>query len=173
MMIRNAEIGDAEAICAIAREVSSNKNMTKEQAHDQYLTYIAYFLDHEPEHCFVAVDDREVVGYIVGTENPAKYEEKITAYRNRATDKSRIDHERKTVEKFRNTFPAHLHINLSARAQGKGMGHELLKAFERSVHSPIFLGVRDDRPQAIRFYEKEGFQEIEREPGTILFGKRA
>lgn len=63
-------------------------------------------------------------------------------------------------------FPAHLHINLSAEARGKGTGQKLVSCFfdelrERigaaagGVH--VFCG-----PDPVPFYERVGFRELER-----------
>ncbi len=73
-------------------------------------------------------------------------------------------------------FPAHLHIDLQARARGTGLGRVLIERLlsdlrEREV-SGVHLGVDPDNANAIGFYEHLGFAALDREPGTLLMGRR-
>ena len=74
-------------------------------------------------------------------------------------------------------YPAHLHINLLPRFQGKGIGAKLIRTWlERmaALGAPrAHLGVGPRNVRAVRFYQKFGFHEIERLPepyNTIWFG---
>lgn len=157
---------------AIALAVSSNPDKTPQEQEDQYNTYLAYFLDHEPAHCFVALSDGRPVGYIVGTCEPDKYLSAIPAYVSRLADPAPLRHEIQAVTAMADRCPAHLHINILPAGQGKGTGRALLAAFEASIgHQPVFLGVRKDRPQAIRFYEKNGFCRYKEDEGGYTYVK--
>ena len=61
-------------------------------------------------------------------------------------------------------FPAHLHINLLPRAQGRGQGHRmmahLLSRLRGSGASAVHLGVLARNRRAVRFYRGLGFGEL-------------
>lgn len=172
MIIQSYKSQYKDAICAIAAAVSSKPDKTPQEKEDMYNTYIAYFLDHEPDHCFVALENGVVVGYIVGTCDPDRYLSLIGTYRDRVQDVSRLDHEIESVQTMAPVYPAHLHINILPAGQSKGTGTLLYKAFDTSIgHQPTFLGVRKDRPAAIRFYEKLGFRRLKEEAGGYVYVK--
>lgn len=65
-------------------------------------------------------------------------------------------------------YPSHLHIDLLPRAQGTGLGRELItwvcdRLAEQSS-SGVHLGVGTDNLNAIQFYEHLGFTTLEVEP---------
>ncbi len=73
-------------------------------------------------------------------------------------------------------FPAHLHIDLQARARGTGLGRALIERLLSELRGReirgVHLGVDTDNANAIGFYEHLGFREVEREPGGLLMGLR-
>lgn len=74
-------------------------------------------------------------------------------------------------------FPAHLHINLLPRAQGKGLGRRLifalLEAMQQGgasgVHWGVHCGVNPLNTGAVAFYRKLGFAVVLSEPGCEWF----
>ena len=71
-------------------------------------------------------------------------------------------------------YPAHLHIDLLARARGRDLGRALV---ERPLADLRARGVRAStsastrhNANAIAFYEHLGFREVAREPGGLLMG---
>ena len=68
-------------------------------------------------------------------------------------------------ETFR-PYPAHLHVDLLARAQGRGLGARMLGVLLdelRSRRSPgVHLAMSGLNHRAFRFYQKLGFQELDR-----------
>lgn len=77
-------------------------------------------------------------------------------------------------------YPAHLHIDLLARAQGRGNGRRMLESVLdrlRQRGSPgAHLGVSMRNTPAFGFYQKLGFRELIRvgsgDDGCIYLGKR-
>ena len=68
-------------------------------------------------------------------------------------------------------YPAHLHIDLLAVAQGQGHGRalmaRLLTALADAGATGVHLGVAAANQRAIGFYRRLGFIEVERPPGGI------
>ncbi len=73
-------------------------------------------------------------------------------------------------------YPAHLHIDLLARARGHGHGRAMMErqlAALRSAGVPgVHLGVADTNANAIAFYRHLGFDEIARLETSLLMGIR-
>ncbi|WP_337061493.1 GNAT family N-acetyltransferase [Kineococcus sp. G2] len=71
----------------------------------------------------------------------------------------------------RSGFPAHLHIDLLPRVQGRGLGrrlveHLLVQLAGRGVPG-VHLGVSTRNPGAVAFYRRLGFSELDgAEPGS-------
>ncbi|MEI9932706.1 MAG: GNAT family N-acetyltransferase [Rhizomicrobium sp.] len=88
-----------------------------------------------------------------------------------------IHHPDRTPRRINARYPAHLHINLLPRFQGRGIAkrtvdHWLAVVGAMGAHGAC-LGTGDSNPRAVRFYRAYGFQEIERfgDAGEeILFG---
>lgn len=70
-------------------------------------------------------------------------------------------------------YPAHLHINLLPRAQGKGIGRRLiftlLEAMKQGGASGVHWGVNPLNTGAVAFYRKLGFAVALSEPGCEWF----
>lgn len=77
-------------------------------------------------------------------------------------------------------FPSHLHIDLLPRAQGRGLGRQMLERVMENLRargSPgAHLGVSTLNPSAQGFYRRLGFHEIARvgpmHDGVLYFAKR-
>jgi len=110
-----------------------------------------YYLDAEPDCCFVAVVDERVVGYIVGCKSTEAYLNALRwrifpravlrvilhlltlRYRRPATYRALWSHLRVRLSPRRSgvllrplvTHPAHSHFNVERRYRGQGIGHAL------------------------------------------------
>ncbi|MFH8252725.1 GNAT family N-acetyltransferase [Microbacterium sp. B2969] len=73
-------------------------------------------------------------------------------------------------------FPAHLHIDLLSRLQGRGLGSvligDLLAFLAADGTRGIHLGVGADNAGAIRFYRRLGFVDVVRSDSTLYMGRR-
>ncbi len=143
--------------------------------------YCDYYIENEPENCFVATDENDkAIGYIISTENFDKFKEiylkdyytriKKWEYRRRKSAlRSIVSH-----EKYKQDYPAHLHIDILPQYQHMGLGRKLMDALcdnlrEKSVRGIMFT-VWHKNDNAIKFYEKYGFQLIERRETTLVYG---
>jgi ribosomal protein S18 acetylase RimI-like enzyme len=73
-------------------------------------------------------------------------------------------------------FPAHVHIDLLARARGHGHGRELIErqlaSLRREGARGVHLDVAAGNANAIAFYRHLGFTEVEQHETSILMGMR-
>ena len=73
-------------------------------------------------------------------------------------------------------YPAHLHIDLLARARGHGLGRGLIERQLESLRHHGARGVHLDvalaNANAIAFYRHLGFAEVEQHEDSILMGMR-
>jgi GNAT superfamily N-acetyltransferase len=160
--------------------------------------YAAPYAILSPQTCFVAEDEGDVCGYIVGACDTAEFEARLETdwwpelrrlYPAPAVTEGElrtdqlmlhlIHHPFRTPSRFTASHPSHLHINLLSRAQRKGVGKQLIgtwlsemwKLGSRGAHLAVGIG----NPNAIAFYRRYGFDELERtgRDGRIVwFGTR-
>ena len=72
-------------------------------------------------------------------------------------------------------YPAHAHIDLIARAQGRGWGgpalRHLMAALARAGAPGLHLGVSPRNARALHFYAREGFHDLARTDDTVWLGR--
>lgn len=158
--------------------------------------YAAPYALLEPECAFVVEDGQGVGGYIVGTADTRRFDARLEAewwpeLRTRyappvpkapaawSADEQRawlIHNPFVTPERIVASYPAHLHINLLPRLQGRELGRRMLDRFLDKVSaigaSGLHLGCSTSNERALRFYDAYGFTEIERSEkfGTVWMG---
>jgi ribosomal protein S18 acetylase RimI-like enzyme len=139
-----------------------------------------------PEWILIAADDAGVGGYILGAPDTLGFEERLEvewwpALRAAYPDPSgtppagwsadqrmsRLIHQPfRAPDDIVAAYPAHLHINLLPRLQGRGIGRRLMRrwlALAQEHGSPgVHLAVGSANRRAVRFYRARGFVEIER-----------
>lgn len=148
------------------------------------------YLELEPELAFV-VDDRRVVGYVLGTAGGERW---ASEHRRRwlptvadryplvapplTREEQLIDllhHPESNVRPELAGYPAHLHIDLLPSHQGRGLGRLLIRTFlaalrERGVPG-VHLGVAPDNGRALAFYRHLGLRELPvAVPGAVMLG---
>ena len=149
-----------------------------------------------PQTAFVVEDELGVGGYILGPLNTHAFERRMgadwwpelrTHYADPPEPRDRwsadqrmaylIHHPPRTPKRISAPYPAHLHINLLPRLQGKNIGRVLIRTWlERVAHMGVdkaHLGVGPRNERAVRFYQAYGFHQIERLPepyNVIWFG---
>ena len=88
----------------------------------------------------------------------------------------RLHHPPRTDAAVLADHPAHLHVDLLPRLQGRGWGRrvmdEVLDGLAAAGAPGVHLGVDETNTGAIAFYERLGFGELGRAPGTRTFGIR-
>jgi len=135
----------------------------------------------QPGHAFVAEDADGVAGYILGAPDTRAFEARLEAewwpaLRDRYADTAEVPSWQRTREQWDAYYihhpppnpqavvdaaPAHLHIDLLPRLQGKGVGKQLMDAFLTSVGGRAHLGCQAVNIRAQRFYEIYGFRRLE------------
>lgn len=135
-----------------------------------------YYIEQEPENCFVCEIDGTVCGYVLCAENFEKWEAKMRiGYMNddlicAAIGSATI----KNLCSFTTEYPAHLHIDLAPQAQGNGLGthllqHLILHLKEKRI-SGLMLDVATDNTGAQRFYARNGFSVLDSDENSIRMG---
>ena len=143
--------------------------------------YCDYYIENEPENCFVAVDENDkAIGYIICAENfdtfkdrfTNKYYSKIKKWeyrRRRSALRSIIPH-----EKYKEEYPAHLHIDVLTEYQRMGLGHKmtdaLLEHLKKKGVKGIMLTTWIKNEKGRGFYDKYGFTLLEEMKNCAVYG---
>ncbi len=180
-MIRKFESKDRANVQDICIETSNNFMGGK---FDILLAlYCNYYIDLEKEHVFVTTNDKdEATGYILCASDYERYVDLYTKnflpVLKELSDKiyqEKLDEFDQTKE-LAKAYPAHLHIDLTKDARGGGEGSKLIKTLEDCLISEgvkgIMLGVSEDNVKAHKFYEKNGYQLIDKEKYGWTYGKK-
>ena len=161
--------------------------------------YSAPYAALHPELVFVAEDDEGVFGYIAGVFDTVAFEERLErewwphlrqSYADPPGDPalwdadqeriSAIHHPKQAPAILVERFPAHIHMNLLPRAQGRGIGTALLNRWIANARAGgvkgIHLGANSGNHGGVRFWSSRGFVPVELPPGlasetTIWFGQ--
>lgn len=152
--------------------------------------YAAPYAVFEPELTFILTFDNEPNGYILGTKNSMEFSdlcEKKWFPQLREIYKYPKDEDLSLEAKMirlihkgyfpKNEvigYPAHLHIDLLSKAQGKGLGKKLINTFTKKLKllnvPALHLEVGKTNKGAIAFYEKMNFHIITEYEYSIAFG---
>ncbi len=181
MKIRPYIDSDKENVRFVCLNSEGPCTMTDEEQRFILTTYCDYYLETEPENCFVAADDANTaIGYVICTQSFNRfYSTFINDYIPRLSDLP----ERYALsalrsvdlqQKYKAEFPAHLHIDILPPYQRKGLGHLLIDALcthlqNRSVPG-VMLTVGSLNYVGQSFYNKYGFVRLEEYNGDIAYG---
>ena len=153
--------------------------------------YVGPYMEFEPQSVFILEDDQGPCGYIIGVLDSQTYYQWMHS---EWLPKIRVDYKKPTgdpdtwnkTEKITNLlfqpesqrlfpdFPAHLHIDLLSRAQGKGQGKLMMDRFIDYLRynkiSGVHLELSSKNDRAFNFYRKYGMQELDRNNESIFMG---
>ncbi len=190
--IRPYRAGDLAAIYDIClRTGDAGQDATRLYGEPQLLghVYAGPYGLFAPETAFIAEDAGGAGGYVFGPADTHAFEALLErewwpGLRGRypdpvspATPDERmmhlIHHPPRLPRRIADAYPAHLHVDLLPRLQGRGLGRTMLDRWRSAVGVPAHLsvGVRNER--AVRFYRAYGFRELERYGApfdVIVFG---
>ena len=145
--------------------------------------FCRYYLEREPENCFVAVDENEnVIGYTYGAADYDNYQNNFGDYIRAVADIENRKFLNDALTEmydhaiYKDEFPAHLHIDILPAYQSKGIGSRLIKAFcdnlkEQGVKG-VMLIVGTENEGARRFYERNGFTLLQDMPTGAAYGMK-
>lgn len=153
--------------------------------------FAAPYLVHDRAWCWIAADTDGPVGYLVTTPDSRAFctwmnSEWLPRIRELSPPGPNdqwspfeswlreLIHEPAKVPDLARRYPAHFHIDFLPRAQGQGLGSQILALFFEQAKmagvSGVHLGVGTENVGAQAFYAKQGFQVLRRDPGVIYFG---
>lgn len=147
--------------------------------------YVGPYLSLEPNLAFVLEDGAGVCGYLLGALDSARFYARLLAewlpplrarHPDPTGDPARWTPRHWLYHEFHHfaphypptfrAYPSHLHIDLLPRAQGRGLGRQMigyLLALLTARGSPgAHLGLSAANERAYRFYRRLGFTELER-----------
>ena len=188
---------DLEALYRICLETGDNGEDATHLYRDPKLLgelYAAPYAVREPELTFVLEDGEGVCGYILGAFDTGAFERWLerewfpplreryprpegdnATWTNYDWVVSEFYEDRSDHDDLLADYPAHLHIDLLPRAQGRGNGRALMETFLAALTergSPgVHLGTSPQNVRAERFYLRMGFYELRRdEPHHLTMG---
>lgn len=153
--------------------------------------YAAPYAVLQPDMAFVAEDEQGVAAYVLGTPDTLAFEARQEAEwwprlraihpdppgppgRTWTRDQWRahqIHHPFSVPRAVVEAAPAHLHINLLPRLQGRGVGQALvatlLTALQEAGARRVHLGCDAANHRALRFYDIFGFQRFDQDRNTV------
>lgn len=169
--VRRYEEKDRDAVRKICLDNADCMGALTEEQRYVLIVYCNYYIEQEPENCFVAVNDRdEAVGYVFCSENYDRYEKIFTE--NYLCQTAALGTKRYVAAKldmlshamYREQYPAHLHIDIAAEYQRMGLGTVLINTLKEHLLKKGIDGVMavcaSDNEQALSFYEKTGFKRL-------------
>ncbi len=144
-------------------------------------TYCDYFIEKEGHNCFVAVDKNDrAIAYVICAENYDRYYKTFIAeYIPRFKKYNLILRRRARLSsvlqrKYKDEYPAHLHIDVLPEYQRMGVGHQLVDTLcahlkEKGI-SGVMLTTGKDNEKGRGFYKKYGFTELEIYKDDVAYG---
>lgn len=175
---------DTEACYSICLQTSANGGDATHLHTDPRVVgevWVAPYLARHPECAFLVEDGEGVGGYIVGTPDTAAYDEWAEAVwfpplRERYpqgtfpagtadADCVNLIHAPPVMPADAVAgYPAHLHIDLLPRLQGRGFGKQLMNQLFAACRAAgadgIHLGCSPENTNAIAFYQHLGFSDL-------------
>ena len=153
--------------------------------------YVGPYMEFEPQSVFILEDDEGPCGYIMGVLDSQTYYQWMHS---EWLPKIRVNYKKPTgnldtwdkTEKITDLlfhpvshrllpdYPAHLHIDLLSRAQGKGQGKLLMERFidylKYNKITGLHLELSSNNDRAFNFYRKYGIEELDRDNESIIMG---
>jgi len=153
--------------------------------------YVGPYMEFEPQSVFILEDDQGPCGYIMGVLDSQTYYQWMHS---EWLPKMRVNYKKPTgnldtwdetekitdllfhpvSQQFLPDYPAHLHIDLLLRAQGKGQGKLMMDRFIDYLRynkiPGLHLDLSSSNNRAFNFYRKYGIEELDRDNESIIMG---
>lgn len=183
MAIRPYQSKDAQDVRYICLNSDGPCDADEAGQHFLLTTYCDYYIEREPENCFVFADENDkAVGYILCAADFDPFWETFLKDFKTRLDPNDTDAHRYALDstqlhrQFKDTYPAHMHIDLLPEYQGKGIGPQLidtLLAHLRAKNCPaIMFSVWVHNTGAMRFYERLGFEKLGASTSNAAYGMK-
>ena len=139
-----------------------------------------YYIEKEPQNCFVAADKDQAIGYILCAENTKAWAEVFPGPYAPEDPQNPIglfyEGSKAMPLKFAEDYPAHLHIDILDDYQRQGIGFRLMDALTAHLRAKgvpgVMLSVGADNEKGKNFYRKYGFSVLEETEHEIGMGLR-
>lgn len=197
VVIRPYEPGDDDALYDVCLRTGAPGGVDASGLHDDERLlgeiYVGPYLWHAPDLAFVAEDDGGIGGYVLGVTDTVVFESACEASwwpalrrRYLLPDPADTSPDARLARHIHapplagpdvaSAYPAHLHIDLLPRLQGKRLGRPMLSTlFDALVAAGVdgvHLGVGITNERAIGFYLSMGFGELQSSTTTVVMGLR-
>lgn len=199
MIFRAVETGDEDGLCHVCLKTGdAGKDATALYAEPTLLAqiYALPYVSVSGGFGCVAEDDKGICGYVVGAADTAAFETALeaewwpqlrrrypfanTQFAAGSLDDQRVQfihHPVKTTPDLLREYPAHIHMNVLPRTQGKGVGSRLLSLFLDSLKeqgaSGVHAGVAPSNADGLAFWTAKGLGIVRDDrPATIWCGRR-
>ncbi len=195
--IRSARIADHADLMMVCLKTGDSGEDATNKEDDPELLGLVYAVPYQvgaPDFAFVLEDEAGVCGYVLGAADTRAFHDFLVTewfpslghdLRDPGPDESQwrgSDWLRRAVLHpdglppiDLSLYPAHGHIDLLPRAQGRGAGaramRHLMRALSHAGAAGMHLGVSDRNTKALAFYAHLGFREIGRGPGVVWVGQ--
>ena len=181
MTIRPYENKDKENVRFVHLNSEGPCKSSKRGINFSLAVYCDYYIEKEPENCFVAVDENDrAIGYIICAQDfdsfypvfLSEYRTKIKKWefkRRKSALRSVIPH-----EKYKEEYPAHLHIDVLPEYQRMGLGHKMTDALLAHLKAKGIKGVmlttwiKNEKGRG--FYDKYGFTLLAEMKNCAVYG---
>ena len=181
MTIRPYEPKDKENVRNVCLYCDGYEEFREDTKNFLFATYCDYFTEKEPHNCFVAANDNdEAVGYIICAENFDTFfkcfnEEYFTRIGEECKNERYYASTAYVYHKeYKDSYPAHLHIDILQEYQRMGLGHRLMDTLithlKKKGVKGLMLTVAKHNNKGLAFYQKYGFTAIEDKPDCIIYG---
>jgi GNAT superfamily N-acetyltransferase len=194
IFVRPYQASDREDVFRIAADTAFFGKPVEAFLEDRQLfcdVFYRYYTDLESKHGWVVCASDQVVGFLMGCTNTASREIRwarrilpgviwgllkrryqigtlTTQY---VLGLIRANLHQEIAHADWKKYPAHLHINVKADWQGKGLGHRLMKAFLEQLRTSGVAGVHllttNINSRACRLYEMLGFTLLDARPTRL------
>lgn len=167
--IRKYRPEDKSAVRKILVETSRLPVDTENDIKLLELLYNDYYIEVEPENCFVAVDENDqAVGYIICAADYKKFRKLFFKFYLPEFKELGMNYYIQAITDvmghalYARKYPAHLHINVLNVCQGQGTGTKLMDALKAELRAKgikgLMLSCAADNDGAIRFYKRNLFK---------------
>ena len=185
--IRKYKTTDREAVQYVCLATSVGTSAPMKLTRYILAMYCNYYIDNEPENCFVLADDTDrAVGYIICSSDFYKF---ASGYKNNYLHEIRCTGIWNTIvargeiavhSLFKKSYPAHLHIDILPEYQHMGFGTRLTDTLMEHLKSSGCKGLHlicdTGNTDGVNFYKKYGLEQLKRinakKEDFTIFGRK-